>query len=120
MKGQSEFRQLGKRVPGTQVCSSSCRIPPTLPKRIKKLDDIEKLAETLRDEWELGTGPINNLTELLEGKGIKVGLIEGLDDFDSCIILQKETWPIMVTRKDLPGDRQRFNLAHERTLNNRG
>ncbi|TYP57439.1 helix-turn-helix domain-containing protein [Thermosediminibacter litoriperuensis] len=88
-------------------------VPSTLSKRINKMDDIEKLAQTLRDEWELGTGPINNLTELLEEKGIKVGLIEGLDDFDSCIILEKETGPIIVTRKDLPGDRQRFNLAHE-------
>jgi Zn-dependent peptidase ImmA (M78 family) len=80
---------------------------------IASMEAIEKAAIHLREQWALGLAPIENLMELLEDKGIKVGLIEGYEGFDGCTFLVNEKIPIIVVRKDLAGDRQRFSLAHE-------
>lgn len=88
-------------------------IYPNIDTYIERLDDIERVATSLRHFWELGLGPIENLTELLEDKGIKVGIIEGMDEFDACTLEEESTGPVIVVKSDIPGDRQRFNLAHE-------
>jgi transcriptional regulator with XRE-family HTH domain len=76
-------------------------------------DQVERLAEALRREWEIGTGPIEDLIALLEGHGIKVGLVEGHDKFDACTFTIDGQEPVIVTKRDLPGDRQRMNVARE-------
>jgi Zn-dependent peptidase ImmA (M78 family)/DNA-binding XRE family transcriptional regulator len=82
---------------------------------IRKNDDVELAADALRKLWQLGTGPIENLTELLEDKGIKVGLVDAEDEFDACTFWVEagSRIPVIATRRVQPGDRQRFNLAHE-------
>jgi Zn-dependent peptidase ImmA (M78 family)/DNA-binding XRE family transcriptional regulator len=77
--------------------------------------DAEKAAGELRKAWNLGTDPIENLTELLEDKGVKVGVVEADRDFDACTfwIEAGGRVPVIVTRKGVEGDRQRFDLAHE-------
>ncbi len=45
-------------------------------------------------------------------KGIKIGLIDGEDGFDGCTFRSNGA-PVIVVRKDIPGDRQRFSIAHE-------
>ena len=88
-------------------------MPVTLPRySIQSADAVEDAAERLRAEWELGLDPIENMIQLLENKGIKVGLVEGFDHFDACTFLIGQT-PVIVTKSNLPGDRQRFNLGHE-------
>ncbi len=79
------------------------------------LADIEKLADKFRECWELGTDPIENVIEVLERHNFKVGLVEGDDAFDACTFTfeNDRPLPVFVIRKDLPGDRQRFSLAHE-------
>jgi len=89
------------------------KIPQNLNTRIDKIDDVERLAVDLRYAWQLGLDPIENLIELLEDKGIKVGWVKGEAKFDACILLANDKLPVVVVKKDLPGDRQRFNLAHE-------
>lgn len=89
------------------------KIPQDLNTTINKLSDVERLAIDLRYAWELGLDPIENLIELLEDKGIKVGWVDGDAKFDACILLANNKFPVVVIKKDLPGDRQRFNLAHE-------
>jgi Zn-dependent peptidase ImmA (M78 family)/DNA-binding XRE family transcriptional regulator len=79
---------------------------------VSSSEDIETAAENLREEWKLGLDPIENLTQLLEDKGIKVGLIEGFDHFDACTFMANGI-PVIVTKAEIPGDRQRFNLGHE-------
>jgi Zn-dependent peptidase ImmA (M78 family) len=48
----------------------------------------------------------------LEDRRIKIGLIEGFQEFDACTFVADDA-PVIVTKAGLPGDRQRFNLAHE-------
>ena len=79
---------------------------------IASVDDVEIAAEHLRSEWALGLDPIENLTQLLEDQGIKVGMVDGFEHFDACTYLAGQT-PVIVTKSNLPGDRQRFNLGHE-------
>ncbi len=84
-----------------------------LPKyAVFSYDDIEKAAEKLRKDWLLGLDPIEDLVQVLEDRGIKVGLVDGSDHFDACTFNVNGN-PVIVTKKDLPGDRQRFNIGHE-------
>ncbi|MEA4910077.1 MAG: XRE family transcriptional regulator [Anaerolineaceae bacterium] len=75
-------------------------------------EDVESAAMQLRDRWGLGEDAIENLMELLEDKQIKVGLVNGFDHFDACTFRANGS-PVIVTKAGQPGDRQRFNLAHE-------
>lgn len=79
---------------------------------IQEIEQVEEIVIALRKEWNLGFDPIENLTQVLEDQGIKVGLISGFEHFDSCIFVA-DNIPVIVSKADLPGDRQRFNLGHE-------
>lgn len=89
--------------------------PLGFPRAVKSFDEIEQAAIDLRTAWELGLAPIANLTALLEDKGIRVGVIEGCDGIDACAFFAQNetTLPVIVCARDVPGDRQRFSLAHE-------
>lgn len=79
---------------------------------VGSLDEIEIVALKLRDHWFLGYDPIENMVQLLEDRGIKVGIISGFDHFDACTF-QVNGDAVIVTKAELTGDRQRFNLGHE-------
>lgn len=89
--------------------------PVRLPAQqyIDKLDDIEEVVLKIRDLWHIGLAPIEELTEMCEEQGIKIGLVEGDESFDALTLLANDHIPIIVLRRDVPGDRQRFSLAHE-------
>lgn len=87
--------------------------PEGFPYPIESLDDAERAAEKLRDVWQLGNDPIENLTELLEARGIKVGLVKGDDHFDACTFWVNNTVPVIAVKQGTFGDRERFSLAHE-------
>ncbi len=88
-------------------------VPPAIDRRVTTLDDVEQVADALRRAWDLGLDPIENLVEVLEGHGIKVGLIEGVDEFDALTLWANARVPVMVVRAGMAGDRQRLSLAHE-------
>ena len=88
------------------------QLPPDFPRRITSLEDVEEAASALRDHWRLGQDPLDNLAELLEERGIKVGMVEAHDKFDA-LTLRANGEPVIVLRKGMPGDRQRFSMAHE-------
>lgn len=93
--------------------ANSFSLPEGLNRRIAVLDEVERAAEDLRAAWQLGLAPIENLTELLEDKGIKVGLVDGSEKFDVCTFVMEDGTPVIAVRRGLSGDRQRLNLAHE-------
>lgn len=85
--------------------------------RLTKIEDAENAAATLRHMWKLGVDPIDSMTELLEGKGIKVIQlplpigVSGSKAFarprDGDLVAM-----IVVNGSD-NGERQRLTLAHE-------
>ena len=85
-----------------------------LPQLIDAPEQVELAAERVRERWGLGSGPIPDLTALLEERGILVIVttVNGEEQFDG---LQADAGgqPLLVVAADWPGDRQRFTLAHE-------
>jgi Zn-dependent peptidase ImmA (M78 family)/DNA-binding XRE family transcriptional regulator len=79
---------------------------------IQALEQAEGAAFALRENWNLGLDPIENLTQLFEDQGIKVGLVSGFEHFDACTFMADGV-PVIVSKAELSGDRQRFNLGHE-------
>jgi Zn-dependent peptidase ImmA (M78 family)/DNA-binding XRE family transcriptional regulator len=80
---------------------------------IKSLDDVEELAIKLREHWNLGLAPIHDLADIMENQGIRVVFVETDEkDFDGLFVFVNKE-PVVIINKNWPGDRQRFNLAHE-------
>ncbi len=93
--------------------SPQFNIDPTQYK-VDKIEDAENLAVQLRQEWQLGLDPIDNLMEVLENNGVKIWSIDhNFEHFDAMKMWVNDTIPIIVVKDGIPGDRQRFNLSHE-------
>lgn len=59
---------------------SEFHMPLGYPIKASTIDDVEKVAEKLRYEWNLGLDSIESLTDILEDRGIKVGVIPAPDN----------------------------------------
>ena len=79
---------------------------------IHSIEQVEDVAIELRGNWNLGLDPIENLTQLLEDQGVKVGIVSGFEHFDASTFFADGA-PVIVSKAELPGDQQRFNLGHE-------
>ena len=94
-----------------------------LPRKINdgflgREEDGELLAEEMRKRWEIGTGPIPNMTALLENHGIKVLLIALPEKISGLTCLahsprRKQPVPAIIVNKDMTLERRRFTLGHE-------
>jgi Zn-dependent peptidase ImmA (M78 family) len=75
----------------------------------------EKAAAYVREALEIPLGPIENLISLLE----KVGIFVFLENFPSrtldgfTLIGGRGTRPVLFINKEVTGDRERLNIAHE-------
>ena len=49
------------------------RYPKGFPREVSSMPDVEQAAVDLRRAWDLGMDSIENLTALLEDRGIKMG-----------------------------------------------
>ena len=80
--------------------------------------DVEELAESLRIAWRLGAGPISNMTEFLESRGLRVlcipmaGSISGLTCVASSSTSERK-FPAIIVNRSHTLERRRFTLAHE-------
>jgi Zn-dependent peptidase ImmA (M78 family) len=85
-----------------------------LPIAVTTMDQIEEVAECVREAWALGFDPIPDLIDVLETNGIRVFMIEAdaENKFDG-LAARVGGMPIVVVGYHWPGDRQRFTLAHE-------
>jgi len=89
------------------------QLPSNLPKKIFDFKEIELIAEKIREYWKLGLAPIHDLIDAFEGRGIRVFIVNTDDEhFDGLSTVINDE-PIIVISSKWPGDRQRFNLAHE-------
>jgi len=88
-------------------------LPASFPHKIHDFEEIELLAEKLRNHWKLGLAPIHDLIDALETHGIRVFVVDSDEaHFDGLSTVINDQ-PIVVIGSRWPGDRQRFNLAHE-------
>lgn len=81
---------------------------------ILSYDDIDNIANKVRNQFSLGDGPISNMTLLVERMGIRVKL-EDLDSekIDAVTGDIKARPYIVLNARRLSSVRIRFNLAHE-------
>lgn len=84
------------------------------PRKISKMQDLETLAERLREFWRLGLGPIPNLIDVFEEQSIKVFEVDNqkYPKFEG-LSANINGAPVIVIGNQWPGIRQRFTLAHE-------
>jgi Zn-dependent peptidase ImmA (M78 family)/DNA-binding XRE family transcriptional regulator len=80
--------------------------------KIKSYDDVESAAQRLRRSWNLGDKPISKLTELIEGKGIRIYEIKADDQFDG-LSASVNSIKVIILNSNSNLDRRRFTLAHE-------
>ncbi len=82
--------------------------------KIKTKHDVEEAANKLRKDWNLGTAPISNIVEMLELKGIKVILIDDVDQIDGLAVFTSSGIPVVVVNtKGKSTERIRFTIIHE-------
>lgn len=82
--------------------------------KISNKNDIEIAAIKLRKEWDLGTDPIPNIIEMLELKGIKVLLIDDVDEIDGLAVFTSNGIPVVVVNtRNKSIERIRFTIIHE-------
>lgn len=88
--------------------------PENLPPKVDTLEQVEDVANRLRDAWELGRNPIPELIDELEAHGVLV-ITTDVDDLNQFDGLQATVAnkPFVVVSSHWPGDRQRFTMAHE-------
>ncbi len=85
---------------------------------ISSLEDTERQANHMRMLWELGASPIGDVVGTFEEHQICVLSIEADEKFDGMSALGYDTSGnilagAIVSRQDVPGERQRLNLTHE-------
>ena len=81
---------------------------------LDEYESPEKVARALRAAWRMPPGPVRNLTAIIESSG---GIIFTLpletDKFDALSLWAPKLPPVLFVNENFPGDRLRFNLAHE-------
>lgn len=75
--------------------------------------DVERAVDKIKEEWELGEDPLNNVIELLEDNNIKVIEIESGPEFVGLATWQGIKNPVVVVNSKLGLDRKRFTVLHE-------
>lgn len=86
--------------------------------KVDKMEETETAAMALREQWKLGLDPIGSLVGVLEDHAVQVLEIDADQRFDgiSAVATDQTGQQIsaaVVTRRGVPGERQRLNLAHE-------
>jgi len=75
--------------------------------------DIEVAAETTRDIWKLGTGPISNMMRVVENAGAVVSFFGGVSERVDALSIDRPR-PMIIRSEAKPAAcRLRFDLAHE-------
>jgi Zn-dependent peptidase ImmA (M78 family)/DNA-binding XRE family transcriptional regulator len=83
-------------------------------KKIRNHQDIEQAAADIRQSWNLGEAPIQQLTEMLEDKGFKIFEVETSDNFVGLSgYAEGMDIPVIAVFKEGDCVRKRFTIAHE-------
>lgn len=71
------------------------------------------VARKVREYIQIPTGPIHNIVNALEKKGVIIQLIEAPNKVDGCTIISDNLIPIIFVNDNHPPDKQRFTIVHE-------
>ncbi len=101
-----------------ELDSAEWRPPDLGHAGLASIEDAERLANELRDAWDLGDDPIPDMTSLLEDHGIKVLMLDLPDSVSgmTCFTAIRDSdnrLPIVVVNENQSLERRRFTLAHE-------
>jgi Zn-dependent peptidase ImmA (M78 family)/DNA-binding XRE family transcriptional regulator len=81
---------------------------------VQNKQDAENAAKILRKEWNLGHNPIANLVEMLELKGVKLLLIDEVDEIDGISFFTSDLIPVLIVNtRSKSVERIRFTIIHE-------
>jgi Zn-dependent peptidase ImmA (M78 family) len=83
---------------------------------LNDVNEADRAARSLRQDWGLGLDPLPNLVELLEERGIKILSIaaDKVDGLTAKVLRPNRTsLPVIVINSEDWAERKRFNLAHE-------
>lgn len=79
-----------------------------------KYGSPQNCAKVLRKLWDLEKGPIDLLSEILEKNKILLLCLDfDTERVDGMFMMVNDKVPVIVTNKQLLGDRQRFTLAYQ-------
>ena len=81
---------------------------------IERYNSPAEIADTIRRHWHIPSGPINNLTHLLERAGVVIGCsnFHGVE-VSGVTFSAPGQLPLILLNSDHPADQVRFTLAHE-------
>ena len=101
-----------------ELDSAHWQCPVARPRKTPDAAAAEKLAEEVREKWNLGHDPIPNMTELLEEKGLKVLTVPLSDRVSgfTCLVKRPQEQvdlPVVVVNNQFSLERRRLTLAHE-------
>jgi Zn-dependent peptidase ImmA (M78 family)/transcriptional regulator with XRE-family HTH domain len=102
----------------TMVGQSHPNAIPWQKLQVTSLEDTETQANYMRKLWDLGSSSISDVTGTLEEHQICVLSIEADEKFDGMSALAYDSSGdvmagAIVSRRDVPGERQRLNITHE-------
>ena len=81
---------------------------------IDVIESTDLIAETVRAHWKMPSGPVRNLTRLMERAGIVIGFSDFRGAAVSGVTFSAPGFPpLILINRDHPADRLRFTLAHE-------
>lgn len=85
---------------------------------VRDVGAAEHAADALRDEWDLGGGPIASVVDTLESKGVHLFEVETDKKFDGLAVVARDETGARVAcgvaaRVETSRGRQRMNHAHE-------
>ena len=90
---------------------------PISNEKINSYEDIEDIAIKLRENWNLGIDPIDNIVEMLELKNIKIIFVNEDKKFNGlCGEVNNEEshyFIVLNNSEQLSNDRKRFTALHE-------
>lgn len=86
----------------------------SLSTTVRNFDEIEKLTTNIRKTWNLGLGPISNLTMLLENKGVLLTEIPPETKKVDAFSTWSNNLPLIFLASDKgSSSRRRFDIGHE-------
>lgn len=90
---------------------------PKFNLRCSSMDDLENLAQEVREQWKLGDGPIPNIIDVMERNGVIISSTfeenDKIDAYSQVWMMGREAVPLVVLGHEKNFFRQQFNAAHE-------